>query len=175
MSKIPPKSPSTNFQILGKFKNPIFNSEIPFPYFRPSRPCGPLGRWPSRPAVLSPLLQAAAHRPAQAAQPARLVGVIAEVRFLLGFTPSVLGAFSLSTTDAWVLHVSSIFPTTPADPGRKSSASPLPASPTPRLRCRQDFTAPSSFPPLIPLKPSLNGNSPHCYSGHPPWRPPRAL
>jgi hypothetical protein len=28
--KIPPKSPSTNFQSLGKFKNPIFNSEIPF-------------------------------------------------------------------------------------------------------------------------------------------------
>jgi hypothetical protein len=156
MSKIPPKSPSTNFQSLGKFKNPIFNSEIPFPYFRPSRPCSPLGRWPSRPAGLSPLLQAAAHRPAQAAQPARLVGVIAEVRFLLGFTPSVLGAFSLSTTDAWVLHVSSIFPTTPADPGQKSSAPPLPASPAQRLRCRQDFTTPSSFPPLIPLKPSLN-------------------
>jgi hypothetical protein len=28
--KIPPKSPSTNFQSLGKFKNPIFNSEIIF-------------------------------------------------------------------------------------------------------------------------------------------------
>jgi hypothetical protein len=28
--KIPPKSPSTNFQSLGKFKNPIFNSEIFF-------------------------------------------------------------------------------------------------------------------------------------------------
>jgi hypothetical protein len=41
--KIPPKSPSTNFQSLGKFKNPIFNSEILFPYFRPNRPCGPLG------------------------------------------------------------------------------------------------------------------------------------
>jgi hypothetical protein len=28
--KIPPKSPSTNFQILGKFKNLIFNSKILF-------------------------------------------------------------------------------------------------------------------------------------------------
>jgi hypothetical protein len=28
--KIPPKSPSTNFQSLGKFKNPVFNSEIIF-------------------------------------------------------------------------------------------------------------------------------------------------
>jgi hypothetical protein len=45
--KIPPKSPCANFQSLGKFKNPIFNSEILFPYFRPGRPCGPLGarRW----------------------------------------------------------------------------------------------------------------------------------
>jgi hypothetical protein len=39
--KIPPKSPSTNFQCLGKFKNPIFNSEIIFPCFRPGQPCGP--------------------------------------------------------------------------------------------------------------------------------------
>jgi hypothetical protein len=31
--KIPPKSPSTNFQSLGQFKNPIFNSEIPFSLF----------------------------------------------------------------------------------------------------------------------------------------------
>jgi hypothetical protein len=30
--KIPPKSP-TNFQSLGKFQNPIFNSEIPFSLF----------------------------------------------------------------------------------------------------------------------------------------------
>jgi hypothetical protein len=28
--KIPPKSPSTNFQSLDKLKNPIFNSEISF-------------------------------------------------------------------------------------------------------------------------------------------------
>jgi hypothetical protein len=65
--KIPPKSPSTNFQSLGKFKNPNFNSEISFPYFRPGRPCGPLGLWPSQPDGLSPLPQAATHRPAQAA------------------------------------------------------------------------------------------------------------
>jgi hypothetical protein len=31
--KIPRKSPSTNFQSLGKFKNPIFNSEIPYSLF----------------------------------------------------------------------------------------------------------------------------------------------
>jgi hypothetical protein len=94
--KIPPKSP-TNFQSLGKFKNPTFNSEILFPCFRPGRPCGPLGLRPSRLPLASPLPQAEAHRPAQAAQPARAVGVIAEVCFLLGFTPFVLDAFSLST------------------------------------------------------------------------------
>jgi hypothetical protein len=47
--KIPPKSPCATFQSLGKFKNPIFNSEILFPCFWPGRPCGPLRRWPSRP------------------------------------------------------------------------------------------------------------------------------
>jgi hypothetical protein len=51
--KIPPKSPCANFQSLGKFKNPIFNSEILFPYFRPGRPCGPLGHWPSQPTGLA--------------------------------------------------------------------------------------------------------------------------
>jgi hypothetical protein len=49
--KIPPKSPFTNFQSLGKFKNPIFNSEILFldlgladlaahPTSQPSQPTG---------------------------------------------------------------------------------------------------------------------------------------
>jgi hypothetical protein len=50
--KIPPKSPSTNFQRLGKFKNPNFNSEILFfldfgpadlaahPTSQPSQPTG---------------------------------------------------------------------------------------------------------------------------------------
>jgi hypothetical protein len=47
--KIPPKSTSTNFQSLGKFKNPIFNSEIIFPCFRPGQPCGLFGLWPSQP------------------------------------------------------------------------------------------------------------------------------
>jgi hypothetical protein len=79
--KIPPKSSCANFQSLGKFKNPIFNSKISFLRFRPGRPCGPLGLWPSRLPLASLLPQAEAHRPAQAAQPTRVVGVIAEVRF----------------------------------------------------------------------------------------------
>jgi hypothetical protein len=53
--KIPPKSPSTNFQSLGKFKIPIFNSEIPFsltsarPTLRPTRPLAQPARWPRCP------------------------------------------------------------------------------------------------------------------------------
>jgi hypothetical protein len=67
-------------------KGPIFNSEILFPCFRPGRPCGPLGLRPSRLPLASPLPQAKAHKSAHA-----------EVCFLLGFTPFVLDAFSLST------------------------------------------------------------------------------
>jgi hypothetical protein len=53
--KIPPKCPSTNLQSLGKFKNPIFNSEIPFsltsarPTLRPTRPLAQPARWPCCP------------------------------------------------------------------------------------------------------------------------------
>jgi hypothetical protein len=44
--------------------------------------------------------------------------------------------------------VSFVFPTAPADPGRETSASP-----TMRLGCRQDFTAPILIiPPLNPLQ-----------------------
>jgi hypothetical protein len=65
--KIPPKSLFTNFQSLGKFKNPIFNSEIPFslfsarPTLRPTRPLAQPACWsrclrrpkPPRPAHLA--------------------------------------------------------------------------------------------------------------------------
>jgi hypothetical protein len=84
--KIPPKCPCANFQSLGKFKNPIFNSEILFSSL--SAQLAPVGL--SSPAGRSP--QAGPSRSA-----ARAVGVNAEVRFLLGFTPFVLDAFSLST------------------------------------------------------------------------------
>jgi hypothetical protein len=60
--KVPPKSPSTNFQSLGKFKNPIFIRKEIFRRIRPTRPslacAGPLrtaghhacALGPSRPA-----------------------------------------------------------------------------------------------------------------------------
>jgi hypothetical protein len=59
--KIPPKSPSTNFQSLGKFKNPIFNSEILFLDFGPadlaahssSAPASPLAAPPPQTETVS--------------------------------------------------------------------------------------------------------------------------
>jgi hypothetical protein len=64
-------------------KNPIFNSEILFFAFGPADLAAHSAVGPANPAGLSPLPQAEAHRPAQATQPTRAVGVIAEIRFLL--------------------------------------------------------------------------------------------
>jgi hypothetical protein len=53
--KIPPKFPSTNFQSVGKFKNPIFNSEILFLAFGPADPMARSTSGPaSPPATPSP-------------------------------------------------------------------------------------------------------------------------
>jgi hypothetical protein len=50
--KIPPKSSSTNFQILGKFKNTIFNSEILFLAFGPANPAARSASGPASPPDL---------------------------------------------------------------------------------------------------------------------------
>jgi hypothetical protein len=47
--KIPPKSPSTNFQSLGKFKNPIFNSKTLSFAFGPADPAARSASGPARP------------------------------------------------------------------------------------------------------------------------------
>jgi hypothetical protein len=47
--KIPPESPSTNFQSLGKFKNPIFNSKILFLAFGPADPAARSASGPASP------------------------------------------------------------------------------------------------------------------------------
>jgi hypothetical protein len=95
--KIPPKSPCANFQNLGKFKNLIFNSEIPFPYFRPGRPCGPLGLWPSQPTGLATL--AGQTRPAGPPSP-HVSRVFTGIRFPFWFAPSELAASPLSLSQA---------------------------------------------------------------------------
>jgi hypothetical protein len=53
--KIQPKFPCANFQSLGKFKNPIFNSEILFFAFGSADLAAHSAIGPAGPAGLSPL------------------------------------------------------------------------------------------------------------------------
>jgi hypothetical protein len=55
--KIPPKSPSTNFQSLGKFKNPIFNLNFFFLAFGSADPAARSASGPASPPAV-PSLQA---------------------------------------------------------------------------------------------------------------------
>jgi hypothetical protein len=92
--KIPPKSSSTIFQSLAKFRNPIFIRKFVFLYFRPGRPCGPA--IPHGPAGLP--FPALACRPARAAWLSRPTGRSARARRwrILGNTLSSLNrAFRL--------------------------------------------------------------------------------
>jgi hypothetical protein len=91
--KIPPKSPSTNFQSLGKFKNPIliwkffFSLLLAQPTLRPTRPLAQPAHRPHRP-----------HRskPSRPAHPARAsVASSREICFPFWFSPSRAGHLSL--------------------------------------------------------------------------------
>jgi hypothetical protein len=154
--KIPPKSPSTNFQSLGKFKNPIFNSEIIFPSFRPGQSCGPFSLWPSQPTS-----RAIPRRPKspQPAHPVRAsVASSWEIRFPFLIMPSRAGHLSLVSLSTGP-HLSD----PPPSPRRPTPVGNFPAlllphAAAPRLGCPRAFTAlPHHSPPLIPFKPSLNG------------------
>jgi hypothetical protein len=89
--KVPSKSPCANFQSLGKFKNPIFNSEILFFAFGLAE-LAPT-RLLAQAAPLASLLSRAESNPAGPASPC-VDGVFAEVRFPFWFTPSELAASS---------------------------------------------------------------------------------
>jgi hypothetical protein len=135
--KIPPKFPSTNFQSLAKFKNPIFNSEILFPCFRPGRPCGPLGLRPSR-LPLAPLLSRRS-KPTGRPKPLNPRAPLAYLQKYVFFFDSRLpsSAPSLSPlADAWTPLVRFVFSTAPADPGRPlplvASGHPAPPGLQPR-------------------------------------------
>jgi hypothetical protein len=154
--KIPPKSPSTNFQSLGKFKNLIFNSEIIFFLF--SAQPTPRPAWP---------LAQPAHRPrrppqtesARPAHPARASGASSrEIRFPFQITPSRAGRLlPLSPPRGPRLSASSSPPRRPTKV-RNFPAPPLPRAAAPRLGYPRAFTAlPHHSPPLIPFKPSVNG------------------
>jgi hypothetical protein len=110
-----------------------------FPDFRPGRPRGPLGLWPSQPTGHA--VPAGQNRPVGPSSPR--VG-----RVFMGNTfSSSVHAFPSRPppprfSDNRAPLVSSVFPIVSADPGRELSAPPLPASPAPRLGCHQAFTAP---------------------------------
>jgi hypothetical protein len=112
--KIPPKSP-TNFQSLGKLKNPILIQKfLFFPDFRPGRPRGPLGLRPKQPTGRA--IPAGQNRLAGPSSPR--VG-----RVFTGKTFS----FSVHAFPSWpplprlsvnrAPSVRCVFPTTLADPG----------------------------------------------------------
>jgi hypothetical protein len=143
--KIPPKSPSTNFQSLGKFKNPIFNSKIIFPCFQPGQPCGPFGLWPSQPTGRAvPVGRNSPGRPIQPAHQSRLRG-------------------------KYIFSFGSRLPEPPASPSslcqpetHLSDSPPSPCRPTlvgnPPRRCLTPrmppsfYSPPSSLSPLNPLQ-----------------------
>jgi hypothetical protein len=92
--QIPAKSPCANFQSLGKFKNPIFNSKILFLHFWPGQPYGPLGLL-AQPAPLAPLLSRVEATLAGPSGPC-VGGIFVEVRLPFWFVSSKLVA-SLSS------------------------------------------------------------------------------
>jgi hypothetical protein len=160
--KIPTKSPSTNFQSLGKFKNPIFIRKEFFLRIQPTRPSwpahspglglpvGPSRPTPPRPKPPSPL-------GLSAARPARAFGVFYRRRFPLRFTPSRAGRFlALSPPHGPYLLVSLSPPSRPTPVGI-FLAPPLPRAAAPRLgRPRANTALPHHSPLLIPFKPSIN-------------------
>jgi hypothetical protein len=154
--KIPPKSPCANFQSLDKFKNPIFNSEILFLRFRPGRPWGPLGRWPSRPRW--PL---SSHRP-NLILPAQLAHVsMAYLRkYVFPFgsrLPSWPPTSRLSVK--WARAVSFVFlPHRPTVATSSCCLRPPRAARPPTSRCQVRFSLQTLIPPLISL---LNPSSSH--------------
>jgi hypothetical protein len=148
--KIPPKSPSTNFQSLGKFKNPIFNSKIIFPSFRPGQPCGPFGLWPSQPTGRAvPIGQNSLGRPIQPTRRSRL-----RVKYVFPFGSRLpeLAASPSSLCQSGPTY--QIHPLPHA--GRPRSE--IPHAVAPPLRCPAPrmppsfYSPPSSLSPLNPLQ-----------------------
>jgi hypothetical protein len=143
--KIPPKSPSINFQSLGKFKNPIFNSEILFLAFGPADPAARLASGPASPLAAPPPQVETV--PAGPSSPR--VG-----RAFAGNTFSLSDHAFPSRPPLPRLFVNRAPPVrftpfpTPADPGRKS---PTPPPPAPRMP-PSFYIPPSSHSPLNPLQ-----------------------
>jgi hypothetical protein len=138
--KIPPKSPSTNFQSLGEFKNPIFNSEILFLDFGPAdlaaHPTSQRGQFrPCRPKLSRP------------AHPARASVVSSrEIRLPFWFAPSEPAA---SPTSLCQLGPRCQFHPPPPAARARPRCHRFPATErhsTPRLGCHRAVTTSPLFP-----------------------------
>jgi hypothetical protein len=140
--KIPPKSP-TNFQSLCILKNPIFIRKEFFLRIWPTRPslarAGPLRTAGRRARALGPSRPAWPWRNCQ--KPSLLRVCAAQRRRLLPLSPP-----------------SGPHPSDSPLPRTGRPRSEIPRAAAPRLGCPRAFTTlPHHSPPLIPLKPSVNG------------------
>jgi hypothetical protein len=154
--KISPKSHSTNFQSLGKFKNLIFNSEILSLDFGPADLAAHPASQPSQPTGRAvPRKLKALSRPIQ---PVRRSCLHGKYVFLFRSRLPEPAAFSLCHRHAGPacrLHQ------LPCAGRPRLEISPCHRSPrvaAPRLGCPRAFTTlPHHSPSLIPFKPSVNG------------------
>jgi hypothetical protein len=144
--KIPPKSPSTNFQSLSKFKNPILIRKFVFLAFGPANLTARSASGPASPlAAPSPQAKTV---PAGPSSP--LVGRVFAgntFSFLVHALPSRPPLPRLSVKRA--LLVSYVFPTAPTDPGRFPPSPPAtPRRPTSDLEMPGEvFTPRRDSPP----------------------------
>jgi hypothetical protein len=133
--KIRPKSPSTNFQSLGKFKNPILIRKfLFFLIFGPADPAAHLASSPASPlAAPSPQAEIVLAGPSSQ----RVGRVFAGNTFFFSVRvfPSQPSLPRLSVKQAPL--VSCAFPTTPVDPGRF-----LPSPPATPRRPTSDLVMP---------------------------------
>jgi hypothetical protein len=140
--KIPPKSPSTNLQILGKFKNLIFNSEILFLTFGPADLASHSAFGPASPLASLPLQAETA--PTGPPSP-RIGHVFMGIRFPFWFTPSELAAFPSSLCQAGPgCQLCPPPPAARARPCRHHLPATERRSP-PRLGCHRTVTTSPSF------------------------------
>jgi hypothetical protein len=181
--KIPPKSPSINFQSLGKFKNPIFIRKRIFPSLSAQsaqRPAGSPGLSAQPATVPSPFLPAAT-RTCSAHPGLRGISVLAKIRLLFTFAQPGDDVFSLCHRQAGPTCQFHLPPCVGRPRPRRRFSRPPRATP-PLPRDAESRTLPALIPrvnPLLNHPPRLRRSpSPYInFQGPPatPTPPPLAL
>jgi hypothetical protein len=122
------------------------SARLPLPAhsaFGPAGPALPAGRSPD-------------HRASQPLSPRVSLAYFAKDIFFFDSRLPFSAPSLYSLADAWALLVSSIFSTTPANPGRVTTAPPLLAPPALHLGMPPShYRPPITPPPLIPLQTEL--------------------